>query len=146
VAFFDFDNDGNQDLLFINSAFGRITYPQGKNKPTMALYRNDGKARITDVTQGSGLDVDFYGMGVAVGDYDNDGLPDLFITAVGGNQLVSQSRQGKIRANQRCRSDCSPEDWSTSAAWIDYDNDGKLDLFVCKLCPLVARNRSIENL
>src|SRR5262245_41910687 len=125
VAFFDFDNDGNQDLLFINSSFWPDHIPQGKKQPTMALYRNDGKGRFIDVTEGSGLDVGFYGMGVAVGDYDNDSLPDLFITAVGGNHLFHNQGKGKfVEITKDAGVTGSPEDWSTSAAWIDYDNDG----------------------
>ena len=82
VAFFDYDNEGRQDLLFINSTWWPGHAPDGKGPTTMALYHNDGHGHFTDVTAGSGLDVSFYGMGVAIGDYDNDGLPDVFITAV----------------------------------------------------------------
>jgi enediyne biosynthesis protein E4 len=135
VAFFDFDNDGKQDLLFINSSSWAAHTPAA-NQPspstTMALYRNDGKGHFTDVTSGSGLDVSFYGMGVAIGDYNNDGLPDVFITGVGGNHLFHNEGAGKFReVTQVAGVGGAPDGWSTSAAWIDYDNDGKLDLFVC---------------
>src|SRR5215469_2353803 len=70
VAFFDFDNDGHQDLLFINSTYWPGHVPDGKQQPTMALYHNEGGGRFTDVTAGSGLDISCYGMGVAIGDYD----------------------------------------------------------------------------
>lgn len=132
VAFFDFDNDGHQDLLFINSTWWPEHVPSGKQPATMVLYRNDGKGRFTDVTAGSGLDVSAYGMGVAIGDCDNDGLPDVFITCVGGNHLFHNEGQGKFReVTQTAGVGGTPEGWSTGAAWIDYDNDGKLDLFVC---------------
>jgi enediyne biosynthesis protein E4 len=132
VAFFDYDNDGHQDLIFINSTYWSDHAPAGKPLPNMALYRNDGHGRFTDVTQGSGLDVSFYGMGVAVGDYDNDGLPDVFITAVGGNHLFHNEGHGKFRdVTSEAGVGGQQNGWSTSAAFIDYDNDGKLDLFVC---------------
>jgi hypothetical protein len=131
VAFFDFDNDGNQDLLFINSCYWPGHLPEGKLQTTMALYRNDGHGHFTDVTKGSGLDVSFYGMGVAIGDYDNDGLDDVFITAVGGNHLFHNDGGGKFHeVTQEAGVGGSTNDWSTGAAFVDYDNDGKLDLFV----------------
>jgi enediyne biosynthesis protein E4 len=148
VAFFDFDNDGDQDLLFINSSFWPGHAPSGHKPPTMALYQNDGKGGFTDVTPGSGLDVSFYGMGVAVGDYDSDGLPDLFITAVGGNHLFHNRGQGKfVETTKDSGVGGTPQEWSTSAAWIDYDNDGKLDLFVCnyvRWSPEIDRAKSYE--
>ena len=133
VAFFDYDNDDRPDLLFINSTYWPGHVPPSKPPPTMALYRNEGQGRFTDVTAGSGLDVSCYGMGVAVGDYDNDGRPDVFITGVGGSHLFHNQGQGKFReVTREAGLAGSSEDWGTSAAWIDYDNDGKLDLFVCQ--------------
>lgn len=82
VAFFDYDNDGLPDVLFVNSTDWPWHPSPDKAKPTMALYHNEGSGRFRDVTAGSGLDVSFYGMGVAVGDYDNDGFEDVFISAV----------------------------------------------------------------
>ncbi|HVV72123.1 MAG TPA: CRTAC1 family protein [Verrucomicrobiae bacterium] len=132
VAFFDFDNDGYPDLLLINSTDWPGHASINQRPPTMALYHNDGRGGFTDVTPGSGLDVSFYGMGVAVGDYDNDGLPDVFITGVGGNHLFHNQGRGKFReVTQEAGVAGAADGWSTSAAWIDYDNDGKLDLFVC---------------
>jgi hypothetical protein len=131
VAFFDYDNDGHQDLLFINSTYWPGHIPSGKQPTTMALYHNDGHGHFVDVTAGSGLDISCYGMGVAVGDYDNDGLPDVFITAVGGNRLFHNEGNGKFREVTQAAGVGGSGGWSTSAAWIDYDNDGKLDLFVC---------------
>jgi len=132
VAFFDYDNDGHQDLLFINGTYWPGHIPEGKQPATMALYHNDGHGHFTDVTKGSGLDISCYGMGVAIGDYDNDGLPDVFITAVGGNHLFHNDGHGKFHeVTQEAGLGNSTNDWGTGAAFIDYDNDGKLDLFVC---------------
>src|SRR5437867_3896048 len=138
VAFFDYDNDGHQDLLFVNSTEWPWHPTPTKPPATMALYHNDGKGHFTDVTPGSGLDVSFYGMGVAIGDYDNDGLDDVFITAVGGNHLFHNDGSGKFKEVTPTAMAAiavggvggETNDWSTCAAWIDYDNDGKLDLFV----------------
>ena len=122
AAFLDFDSDGDQDLLFVNST----SWPWKDAKGTSAaLYRNNGKGRFEDVTAGSGLDVPIFGMGAAVGDYDNDGRVDVFITAVGGNRLFHNEGEGKFRAISGMG-----DAWSTAAAWIDFDNDGDLDLFV----------------
>ena len=113
-AFFDFDNDGDQDLLFVNSldhwpwdesrrlepSVTRRKSPPRPGGPataTSALYRNDGKGNFEDVTAGSGLDVSLYGMGVAVGDYDNDGRVDVFISALGTNRLFHNEGDGKFR-------------------------------------------------
>ena len=131
-AFFDFDHDGDEDLLLVNGT----DWPWNRNdatKPhTAALYRNDGHGRFDDVTANSGLEVDLYGMGVAVGDYDNDGLPDVFLTALGGNHLFHNEGSGKFRdVTAEAGVKGTAEDWSTSAAWLDFDNDGDLDLFVC---------------
>jgi hypothetical protein len=148
VAFLDYDNDGHQDLLFINSTWWPGHVPEGKTPTMMALYRNDGHGRFTDVTLGSGLDVSFYGTGVAIGDYDNDGLPDVFITAVGGNHLFHNDGHGKFHeVTKEAGVGGSTNDWSTGAAFIDYDNDGKLDLFVCNYVqwsPEIDRAKSYE--
>lgn len=131
-AFFDFDNDGDQDLLCVNSN----VWPWAKNKPstapTSALYANDGTGRFTNVTAGSGIDVPMYGNGVGCGDFDNDGDVDLFITCLGANCLLRNDGAGKfsdITSAAGVAGD--PTAWSTSCGWLDYDNDGDLDLFVC---------------
>jgi hypothetical protein len=132
VAFLDLDNDGDQDLLFVNSTLWPWHQPDGRAPGRLALYRNDGAGRYADVTAGSGLDVSLYGMGVAVGDFDNDGLPDLFVTAVGLNHLFHNLGGGRFAdVTASAGVGGSPEQWSTSAAWVDVDNDGDLDLFVC---------------
>ena len=131
VAFIDFDNDGHQDLLFVNSTWWSWHIPVGKPHTPMALYRNDGRGHFTDVTKDSGLDVDCYGMGAAIGDYDNDGLGDIFVTAVGFNRLFHNEGQGKFReATLIADVAGGKDDWSSCATFFDYDNDGKLDLFV----------------
>ena len=131
VAFLDFDNDGDQDLLFVNGAdwpWRRTT----NAAPTAALYRNDGSGRFDDVTRGSGFDATIYGMGVAVGDYDNDGNADVFLTGVGENRLLHNEGPGKFRdVTGQAGITTRSNDWSTSAAWVDIENDGDLDLFVC---------------
>src|SRR4030095_10588775 len=122
---------GAQDLLFVNGAAWPWRADASGKLPTMALYRNDGKGHFTDVTTGSGLDVSLYGMGVAIGDYDNDGLDDVFITAVGGNHLLNNEGNGKFKEGTAAAGvGGQTNDWTTCAAWLDYDNDGKLDLFV----------------
>lgn len=131
VAFLDFNNDGPVDLLFVNGTH----WPWNNRTPnagTLALYRNNGKGQFTDVTAGSGLSANFYGMGVAIGDYDNDGLIDCFITGVGENHLFRNLGDGKFEnITARAGLTNEPTRWSTSAAFVDYDNDGRLDLFVC---------------
>lgn len=132
VAFFDFDSDGDQDLLFINSSVWPWKAGSGAKLPTMGLYRNEGRGHFQNVTAGSGLEVNLYGMGVATGDYDNDGLPDVFVTGVGGNCLLRNLGGGRFQdATAAAGVAGTTNDWSTSAGWIDYDNDGDLDLFVC---------------
>src|SRR6266481_71732 len=120
VAFLDYDNDGHQDLLLVNSTWWPWHVPEGKPPTTTALYHNDGHGHFTDVTKGSGLDVSFYGMGVAIGDYDNDGLDDVFVTAVGGNHLFHNEGQGKFRdVTAEAGVGGSTNDWSTAAALFD---------------------------
>ena len=131
VAFFDADNDGDQDLLFINSTYWPGHIPAGQKPPTAAFYLNDGKGNFTDATAGSGLDVSMYGMGVAVGDFNNDGWEDVFITGVGENRLFQNLGGHKFKEVTAAMGLSSePNVWSTTAAWVDYDNDGYLDLFV----------------
>jgi len=129
VAFLDYDGDGDQDLLFVNSDHWRHR-PLAGARPRHALYENDGAGRFTDATARAGLTDSFYGQGVAVGDYDNDGDPDLFFTAVGLNRLY-ENRDGRF-ADVTARAGVAGDagEWSTAAAFADYDNDGDLDLFV----------------
>lgn len=132
VAVFDYDNDGAVDLLFVNSGEwpwrrSRAGGPRG----VAALYRNDGNGRFANVTAGSGLDAAFYGMGAACADYDNDGWTDVFITGVGEWRLYKNLGGGRFADVTRAAGlEPSTPRWSTSAAWLDVDNDGLLDLFV----------------
>ena len=130
-AAFDYDNDGDQDLLLVNSDFWPWHVPAGRPRPTTALYRNDGGWRFTDVSAEAGLDITCYGMGVAVGDYDNDGWADVFISAVGPNRLF-RNVQGRFVEVTAAAGVAGEEDaWSTACGFFDYDHDGDLDLLVC---------------
>jgi hypothetical protein len=124
-AFFDYDNDGWPDILLIN---GKDFAPRGR-RSIPALYHNNHDGTFTDVTAGSGLDVELYGMGVATADYDNDGREDVYITALDGGHLFHNEGHGKFRDVTR-EAGIQNADFGTSAAWLDYDRDGKLDLFV----------------
>jgi hypothetical protein len=128
VAFLDYDRDGDPDLFFVNSSAwpGRIAKPT----PTQALYRNDGKGHFEDVSKAAGLDKTFYGQGVAVGDYDNDGDPDLYVTAMGGGHLFRNDGKGHFEDVTESTNAKGPNGWLTGAAFLDIDNDGDLDLFI----------------
>jgi hypothetical protein len=132
-AFLDFDNDGDQDLLFVNSRHWPDDPKHGnKPQPTMIFYRNDGDGHFSDVTKEVGLDVSLFGMGVTVGDYDNDGFDDVFITAIDtdGNRLFHN--EGGKRFRDVTAGDLAKKvGWGTGAAFFDANNDGRLDLFVC---------------
>jgi hypothetical protein len=131
-AFFDFDNDGDQDLLLVNSQRWPWDTRPAENPATSALYRNDGKGKFENVTAGSGLDVSLYGQGVACGDYDNDGRVDVFLSALGTNRLFRNAGDGKFEdVTDVAGVAGDPQAWSTSCGFFDYDNDRDLDLFVC---------------
>ena len=127
AAFLDYDKDGWQDILLINGA----DWPGHKiRRTTMKLYHNNRNGTFTDVTRSAGLDIEIYGMGVAAGDFNNDGYPDLYITAVGQNRLFQNNGHGGF-ADVTNRSGLGGRTgFSTSALWFDYDRDGRLDLFV----------------
>lgn len=124
-AFFDADGDGWLDILLVNS---KDWTPRGR-RSIHALYRNNRNGTFTDVTRGSGLDVEMYGLGVAVGDYDNDGRQDIYITALEGDRLLRNEGAFKFKDATK-QSGISNAGFGTSAAWLDYDKDGRLDLFV----------------
>ncbi|PYR20716.1 MAG: CRTAC1 family protein, partial [Acidobacteria bacterium] len=133
VAFFDFNNDGRPDLIFVDSRpwpwSARVTSHERQSR--LVLYRNDGGGHFTDVTRAAGLAVDLYGMGVAAADYDNDGWVDLFVTAVGANRLFRNIGGRFVDVTRPAGVEGRADQWSTCAAWLDYDRDGDLDLFVC---------------
>ncbi len=126
VCFLDYDNDGWQDIFLVNS----MDWPEHKTgKSFPALYHNNHDGTFTDVTQQAGLAIEIYGLGCAVGDYDNDGYEDLYLTTVGSNHLFHNLGNGKF-ADVTAKAGVASPGFSASAVWFDYDNDGKLDLFV----------------
>jgi hypothetical protein len=127
VAFIDYDNDGWQDIFIVNGT----DWPGHPSKhSTPKLYHNNHDGTFTDVTRKAGLDVEMFGMGVAVGDYDNDGYDDLFVTAMGQSHLFHNNGNGTFTDVTQKAGLMGPKEFSTSAAWVDYDRDGKLDLVV----------------
>ena len=128
-AFLDYDADGWQDILLVN---GMDWSGHRHQTSTLKLYRNNRNGTFTDVTHTAGLDVvEMYGMGVAVGDYNNDGFPDILITCVGQNRLFRNTGKGTFVDVTRGSGLDGRHAMSTSALWFDYDRDGLLDLFVC---------------
>jgi len=124
-AFLDADGDGWPDILLLN---GKDFTPHGR-KTLAALYRNNHNGTFTDITATSGLDIEMYAMGVAIGDYDNDGRDDVYITALDGDHLFHNDGNGRFRDVTKSAG-IQNAGFGTSAAWLDYDRDGKLDLFV----------------
>ena len=128
-AFLDYDNDGWMDIYLVNSGPSDFYTPA---KPLRnALYKNNRDGTFSDVTEKAGVaGGSSFGMGVAVGDFDNDGWPDMLVTAYGRCTLYQNNRDGTFR-DVSARSGLPTTGWTTSAVWFDYDNDGKLDLFLC---------------
>lgn len=127
-AFLDYDADGWQDILLVNG----MDWPGHKtSRSTLRLYRNNRNGTFTDVTTRAGLDIELYGMGVAVGDFNNDGFPDLLVTCVGQNRLFRNTGKGTFVDVTLASGLGKRQAFSTSALWFDFDRDGLLDLFVC---------------
>src|SRR4029077_4331085 len=126
-AFIDYDGDGYPDILIVN---GEDWPGHAKAPSTLKLYHNNHDGTFTDVTRKAGLAVSMFGLGVAVGDYDNDGYDGLFIKALRQSPFFHNNRTVTFIAVTRAAGLWGPNEFSTSAAWVDYDRDGKLDLVV----------------
>jgi hypothetical protein len=144
VAFIDYDADGDQDLFFVDQRPWPGANGASAAKSGHALYRNDGSGHFDDVTAQAGLKTSVFGQGVAVGDHDNDGDDDLFVTALGGCQLF-RNDGGTFTDVAREAGVLGSEGWPTSAAFIDMENDGDLDLFICSYVSWSTEiDRSVE--
>lgn len=128
VAFIDYNNDGWEDILFINGTDWPGHRVHGAT--TLALYRNNHNGTFTDVTKQAGLAISTYGLGVAVGDYDNDGHDDVFVTSYGQSHLFHNNGNGTFTDVTKSAGLSGVNEFSTGAAWVDYDRDGHLDLLV----------------
>ncbi len=136
VGVIDFDNDGWPDLFFANGA----DLAHGKRSPGNALYRNLGNGKFEDVTAKAGLAGNgMFATGVTVGDYDNDGFLDIYLTGYGGNQLFHNNGDGTF-TDVTAKAGVGGGGWSSSAAWVDYDRDGYLDLFVARYVDYDIKN------
>src|ERR1051325_4081330 len=127
VALFDYDNDGLLDIFFVNSLTVDLVKSKGKTKS--ALYHNDGNGKFTDVSDKAGVSDIGWGMGVSVGDYNNDGFEDLYVTCLGPDHLLKNNGNGTF-TDVTAKAGVSDPRWSTGASFVDYNHDGYLDLFV----------------
>src|SRR5487761_1851355 len=128
-AFLDYDNDGWMDIYLVNS--GKCDFYNPPKPLRNALYRNNRDGTFTDVTEKAGVGGGGYGMGVAVGDYNGDGFPDIYVTQYGRSVLYHNNGNGTFTDVTEKAGVAAPG-WNSSAVWFDYDNDGRLDLFVCQ--------------
>jgi hypothetical protein len=128
-AFLDYDNDGWMDIYLVNS--GNCDFLAPNPHLRNALYRNNRDGTFTDVTEKAGVAGGGYGMGAAVGDYNGDGWPDLYLTQYGRSILYRNNQDGTF-TDVTDKAGVAAPGWASSAVWFDYDNDGKLDLFVCR--------------
>ncbi|MBI1929140.1 CRTAC1 family protein [Candidatus Poribacteria bacterium] len=143
AAWFDYDRDGDLDIYFVNGT-DLLPSPKGKGgvPPTNALYRNNGDGTFTDVTSEAGVSDGRYGFGCCVGDYDNDGFPELYVTNFGPNVLYHNNGDGTF-TDVTAQAGVGDERWGTSAAFADYDKDGDLDLFVANYVDYRFENHSV---
>ena len=142
-AFLDYDADGWPDILLVNGMewpTDRRSRGEGGGRSTLRLFHNNRNGTFTDVTRAAGLDVEMYGMGVAVGDFDNDGFPDLLVTCVGQNRLFRNTGKGTFIDVTKTSGLDRRQAFSTSAMWFDFDRDGLLDLFVCNYVKWTAEH------
>ncbi|MEQ1472559.1 MAG: CRTAC1 family protein [Candidatus Acidiferrum sp.] len=137
-AFIDYDNDGYPDILLINGEDFPGYAHRGATTPK--LFHNNGNGTFTDVTRKAGLDVPMFGLGVAIGDYDNDGFDDIFVTALGQSHLFHNNGNGTFTDVTKSAGLWGPSEFSTGAAWVDYDRDGKLDLVVANYVQWTEQN------
>ncbi|MGA8442819.1 MAG: VCBS repeat-containing protein, partial [Candidatus Sulfotelmatobacter sp.] len=128
VALFDYNNDGLVDVLLVNGSSFEILLNPHLPQSSSRLFRNNGDGTFTDVTKESGLINQGWGVGVTVGDYDNDGYRDVFITNFGSNALFRNNGNGTF-TNVTKEAGLEGGNWSTGCAWGDYDRDGRLDLY-----------------
>jgi hypothetical protein len=127
LALFDYDNDGDLDIYFVNSLTVDLVKSKGKTKSE--LYRNDGNGKFTEVGEKAGVSDIGWGMGAAAGDYNNDGFEDLYVTCLGPDHLLKNNGNGTF-TDVTAKAGVNDPRWTTGAAFVDYDNDGDLDLFV----------------
>ena len=127
VAMFDYDNDGDLDLYFVNSLTVDLVKTKAKTKSE--LYRNEGNGKFTEVGEKAGVSDIGWGMGVAVGDYNNDGFEDLYVSCLGPDHLLKNNGNGTF-TDVTAKAGVNDPRWTTAASFVDYDNDGDLDLFV----------------
>ncbi len=143
-AFLDYDNDGWMDIYLVNS--GKCDFFNPDPPLRNALYKNNRDGTFTDVTTKAGVAGNAYGMGVAVGDYDGDGFPDIYVTQYASSILYHNNGDGTF-TDVTAKAGVAANGWGTSAVWFDYDNDGRLDLFVCRFVDFnKSKNKFCGNL
>jgi hypothetical protein len=137
-AFLDYDNDGWMDIYLVNSGPSEFFHPQHPIRN--ALYKNNRDGTFIDVTESAGVPGGTFGMGVAVGDFNNDGYPDIFVTSCGRSLLYRNNGDGTF-TDVTAKAGLELNGWTTSAVWCDFDNDGRLDLFVCSFVRYLPEDR-----